>query len=704
MPTVQRPKWVAAAAALSLLFLAGSGCSRRAPESAGTSPPAATTPKPQLGSFGFDATGMDREVKPGDDFFEFVNGTWVRNTEIPADRASYGTFVMIHERVERDVRAIVEGAANDTAATGDRRKIGDAFTAFMDEARIESLGLTPLKHELEVIAAIDDRASLARLFGQSLRADVDLLNATDTYTDRLFGLWVTQHLRRPDEVAPYLVQGGLGMPDRDYYLAGGKMADIRKAYEAHLAKLLALAGIDDAEARAARILALETAIARVHATQEQTNDVRQGDNEWQRADFPRKAPGLDWDAFFEGAQLAAQPNFIVWQPRAIAGISQLAGAQPLEVWKDYLTVRAIDRASSYLPKAFADQRFAFYGTVLAGTPQQRDRWKRSLNAVDAQLGEAVGKLYVEQHFSPETKARADEMVKNVVAAFARRIDALDWMAPATKETAKAKIAGIGVGMGYPSKWIDYSALEIRPDDALGNAQRSSLFEYQRNLAKLGKPVDREEWFLLPHEVNALNVPLENRMIFPASILQAPFFDGAADDAVNYGSMGAVIGHEISHSFDNMGALFDERGRMHNWWTPEDQKRFEKAGDALAKQYDGYRPFPDLGVNGRLTLGENIADVAGLATAWDAYQASQEGKPPQVLDGFTPAQRFFLGFGQSYRAKEREPALRNALLADPHAPDHYRAQTVRNVDAWYEAFDVKPGEKLYLAPDQRVKVW
>jgi putative endopeptidase len=701
MPHITRPRWVAAAAVVSALLLVGGGCSRSTPPAPAT-PVAA--PKPLLGSFGFDATGMDRSVKPGDNFFEFVNGAWVKNTEIPADRSSFSSFTVIQERVERAVRTILESAAADASATGDRRKIGDAYAAFMDEARIESLGLAPLKSELEAIAAIDSRPTLAHLLGQSLRADVDLLNMTDTYTDRLFGLWVTQHLHRPDEVAPYLVQGGLGMPDRDYYLSGGKMVEVRKAYATHVVKLLTQAGIDDPAARAARILALETEIARVHSTREQSGDVQQGDNEWQRADFFRKAPGLEWDAFFEGAQLVAQPLFIVWQPKAVAGISRLVAGKPLDVWKDYLKVRAIDRSSNYLPKAFADERFAFYGTVLSGTPQQRDRWKRGLNVVDAQLGEAVGKLYVEEHFTPQTKARADEMVKNLVAAFARRIDGLDWMAPQTKAAAKAKIASIGVGMGFPSKWLDYTALEIRRDDALGNAERAGLFEYQRNLAKLGKPVNREEWFLLPHEVNALNVPLENRMLFPASILQAPFFDGAADDAVNYGAMGTIIGHEISHSFDNLGALFDAQGRMHNWWTPEDLKRFEKAGTALAKQYDGYKPFPDLGVNGRLTLSENIADVAGLATAWDAYQASQQGKPAQVLDGFTPAQRFFLGFAQSYRAKEREPALRNGLLVDSHAPDEYRALTVRNIDAWYEAFAVQPGEGLYLVSDQRVKVW
>jgi putative endopeptidase len=589
-------------------------------------------------------------------------------------------------------------------ASSDLDATADFYAAFMDEAAIEQRGLAPLQPELDAIAALKDRAALARTLGASLRADVDLLNATNYYTDRLFGLWVSQDLHQPDRYAPYLVQGGLGMPDRDFYLEGGRFVELRAKYQAYVAQLFTLAGSADAEAKAARVLALETAIARVHASQQDTNDVQKGANAWARADFAKQAPGLDWDAFLDAAGLAAQQDFIVWQPGAVRGISALVASQPLATWQDWLAFHALDGAAPTLPKAWGDAHFAFHGNALSGTPQQKDRWKRAIEAVGSALGEAVGKLYVEKHFSPETKARADAMVKNLVAAFDQRIGAVDWMSAETKARAKAKLATLRIGMGYPDRWRDYSALEVRRDDALGNASRASLFEYHRNLAKLGQPVDHGEWFLLPQTVNALNVPLENRLIFPAAILQPPFFDAAADDAVNYGAIGGVIGHEITHSFDNSGALFDEKGRLANWWTKDDLARFEAAGAALAAQYDQYKPFPDLAVNGKLTLGENIADVAGLATAWDAYALSREGKPDETLEGFSPAQRFFLGWAQAWRSKAREPALRNSILTNVHAPGQYRALTVRNLDGWYPAFDVETGQALYLAPEQRVKVW
>jgi putative endopeptidase len=703
-PQSRTGRWLAVAflAALSTACYKAPAPATTAAKPADTAPAAPS--KPALGEFGLDTTAMDTSVAPGDDFFAYTNGTWVKNFEIPADRSRYGSFTLLTEKALERTKSIVEGAAADTSASGDARKIGDAYTAYMDEAGIEAKGLAPIQPQLDAIAGIADTAALSKVFGEQLRADVDLLNATNTYTDRLFGLWVSQHLDDPSRNGAYLVQGGLGLPDRDFYLQGGEMAKLRDQYKAHVAKVLTLAGIADADAKAGKILALETAIAKVHASGVETNDVKAGANFWQRGDFATKAPGLDWDAFFAGASLDQQPDFIVWQPRAVAGISKLVASQPLDTWKDYLAFHALDRASNYLPKAFADERFAFYGTTLNGTPQQQDRWKRALGVVDAQLGEAVGHLYVDKYFTAQTKARADEMVANLLAAFGRRIDALDWMTPQTKAKAREKLAGMKVGMGYPSKWRDYSSLEIKRDDALGNSQRAGLFEYQRNLAKLGKPVDREEWYLLPHEVNALNLPLENRLIFPAAILDAPFFDGAADDAVNYGAMGAVIGHEITHSFDSSGALFDAQGKLSNWWTPEDLKKFEAAGAALAAQYDAYAPFPDLHVNGKLTLAENIADVAGLATSFDAYKLSQQGKPAQVLGGFTPEQRFFLGWGQAWRAKARDAALRNQVMTNGHAPDMYRAQTVRNEDPWYEAFGVKPEQKLYLAPEKRVKVW
>ena len=520
----------------------------------------------------------------------------------------------------------------------------------------------------------------------------------------MFGLWVAQHLEKPEVTVPYLVQGGLSLPDRDFYLEGGRYEGIRTGFLAYAAKLMTLAGIEDAEAKAQRILELETKIARVHATQVETNDIKRGNNPWPREAFAKEAPGIDWNAYFEAAGLATAPEIIVWQPAAVRGISALVASEPLETWKEYLAFHALARAAPLLPKPYAEASFAFKGGVLEGTPQQQERWKRAINVTSHALGEAVGRLYVERHFTAETKARADAMVAHLVAAFGRRIDALERMTPATKERARAKLATLEVGMGYPAQWRDYSALEIRRDDALGNVERADLFEYRRNLAKLGKPPDRGEWYLLPHTVNALNIPLENRLIFPAAILEAPFFDANADDAVNYGGIGGVIGHEITHSFDSGGALFDERGRLANWWAPEDLAKFEAAGKALAAQYDAYDAFPDLKLNGTLTLGENIADVAGLATSYDAYRASREGAAGETLGGFTPDQRFFLGWAQIWRAKFREPALRNAIVTGVHAPGEFRAATVRNLDAWYEAFGVEPGQGRYLAPEARVGVW
>jgi putative endopeptidase len=699
------PAFLATALVVAIL----GACSRSpAPENkpAATAAPVpdAPTGKPELGSFGLDTAGMDRSTMPGDNFFDYANGQWAQRTEIPADRSSYNSFAVLNDKAMTRTRAIIEESAANKKADGEARKIGDFYNAFMDEAAIEAKGLAPIQPELDAIAAIADKQALATAIGQTLRADVDLLNSAYYYTDRLFGLWVAQHLDKPTQYAPYLVQGGLGMPDRDFYLEGGRFADLRKQYQAHIAKLFELAGIADGAAKAARILELETAIARQHATQEETNDVLKGANYWTRADFSDKAPGLDWEAFFAAARLGEQGEFIVWQPKAIAGMSALVAAQPLETWKDYLAFHALKRASGLLPKAFATENFAFYGTALSGTPAQAPRWKRAVAAVDSALGEAVGKIYVERHFSAQTKARADELVANLLAAFGKRIDGLDWMDDATKQRARAKLAGMKVGMGYPDVWRDYSSLQVKADDALGNLDRASLFEYQRNIGKLGKPVEHTEWYLLPQEVNAMNLPLENRLIFPAAILEAPFFDPNADDAINYGAIGTVIGHEISHSFDSSGALFDETGRLSNWWTPKDFKTFEAAGAALAAQYDQYRPFPDAAVNGKLTLGENIADVAGLATAYDAYTLSRQGKPSVTLEGLTPDQRFFLGFAQAFRGKARDASLRNSLLTNVHSPSQYRTETVRNLDAWYAAFDVEPGQERYLPPNKRVRVW
>lgn len=659
---------------------------------------------PTFGTWGFDTAGMDRSIAPGDDFFGYANGAWARTTEIPADRASFNSFTLLTIQANERTKAIIEEAAADNGASGDRKKVGDFYTAFMNEEAIEAAGISPLRDELEGINAIRDQQSLSRVLGQSLRADVDLLNMTDYYTDRLFGLWVSQDFDEPTRNSPYLVQGGLGMPDRAFYLDGGRMAEMRQSYRAHIVQVLTLARIAQPEAKADRILALETAIAGVHATAEETNDVEAGNNHWSQADFDSRAPGIDWRAWRDGAGLAQQDTFVVWQPRAVTGIAALVGSQALDTWKDYLAFHAIDRASPFLSRALSEESFSFYGSTLSGTPEQAPRWRRGVDAVNASLGEAVGRLYVERHFPEASKVAMEELVQNVMTAFGERIDNLDWMSAETRAAAHRKLQTLEVGIGHPEQWRDYSALEIRPDQAWGNVSRASLFEYQRNIAKLNRPVSHDEWYMLPQTVNALNVPLENRLIFPAAILEAPFFDPLADAAVNYGAIGAVIGHEITHSFDSTGALFDETGRLRNWWTEQDLARFEAAGRALAAQYDAYQAFPDLNLNGDLSLGENIADVAGLATAYDAYRLSLNGVEAPMVDDFTGEQRFYLGWAQVWRSKYRDQALRNAVLTGVHSPGPWRVATVRNQEPWYGAFDVQPGQDLYLSAEQRVEVW
>jgi predicted metalloendopeptidase len=654
---------------------------------------------------GIDLDGMDRAVAPGDDFFRHANGTWLKTTEIPADRGTYGVGWIVTDLTnERTVELIQQAAGGGAAAGPVGKKIGDYYASFMDLPAIEAKGLRPLQPTLDRIAAIRDVRDLSRVLGGRLRADVDALNATNLYTDNLFGLWVAQDFNQTRYV-PFLLQGGLDMPDREYYLdPSPRMEEIRAKHEAHIAAILKLAGIADAGARAARIFDLERRIAEAHWKREDSEDIRKTNNPWTRKQFDTAAPGIDWAAFFTEAGLSGQTDFIVWQPGAVTGISALVAGQPLETWKAYLAFHAIERSASVLPDALGAESFNFHGTVLGGTPQRRDRWKRAVSATNFALGEAVGQLYVQRYFPPAAKARAEEMVKNIQAAFARRIDTLDWMKPATRARAKAKLAVLKVGVGYPDRWIDYSDLEVVRGDALGNLQRAEMFEYRRNLRKLGRPVDRGEWVMTPQTVNAVNLPVMNAMNFPAGILQPPYFDPARPVAMDYGAIGAVIGHEIVHSFDDQGAQFDAEGRLKNWWTEDDLAHFRAAAAQLVKQYDAYRPLPDLAVNGKLTLSENIADVAGLAASYDAYRLSLGGKPAPVVAGLTGDQQFFIAFGQSWRGKSREPSLRLQILGDSHAPGEYRTDTVRNLDAWYEAFEVEPGQGLYLKPDERVRVW
>jgi putative endopeptidase len=654
---------------------------------------------------GLDVAGMDKSVNPGDDFFLYANGNWVKSTPIPPDRSRYGVFTMLDEEANRRTADLIRDAEKSNAPAGSEvRKIGDYYDAYMDERAIESKGLSPVKSELEEIAGVKDKSALARVVGAQLRADVDPLNNTNFQTDRLFGLWVSPDFNNPERNVAYLMQGGLGLPDRDNYLnTDANNTELQAKYRAHIAAILKLVGATDSDAKASRIYELENKIAAVHVNRTDSEDVHKANNTWQLREFSTRAPGLDWAKFFDAAGLNAQPMIMVWQPAGVTGIAALVGSQPLDVWKDYLTFHALDRASSLLPKAYADERFKFYGTVLSGIPQQRERGKRAVEATSDALGDAVGKLYVKNYFPPEAKATAQAMVKNIIAAFGRRIDRLDWMSPATRAKAKAKLATLYVGIGYPEKWRDYSALKITRDDALGNLQRTELFNYRESLAKLGKPVDKTEWWMTPQTVNAVNLPLQNALNFPAAILNPPFFDAAADPAQNYGGIGAVIGHEISHSFDDQGSQFDASGRLLNWWTPEDLAHFRAAADRLAAQFDAYEPLPGLHVNGKLTISENIADVAGISASYDGYRAAYGNSAP-VLQGFTGEQRFFLSFAQIWRAKSRPEALRVLLMTNGHAPEEYRADTVRNIDAWYQAFDVQPRSRLYLAPDARVRVW
>ena len=663
-------------------------------------------PVGEASSHHLDIGGMDRSVQPGDDFFLYANGGWIARAEIPADRSSYGRSAMLVEKTQDQLGQIMRDLAASPQKPGSNgRKIADFYTSYMDEDKIEALGVAPLAPILAEIAAIKDRKDLARVLGQTLRADVDVLNNTNLFTPNLFGLWVEQDLDNPGRNIAFLLQGGLLMPAKDYYLSESpRMADIREKYLAHVTRMLTLADIPDAPAKARAVLSVEKQIAAVHWATEDMSDPEKGNVRWARADFDKKAPGLDWTTYFKAAGLEGQKELIAWGDSAIAGEAALVSALPLEDWQAYLTFHTIATNASVLPKAFGLESFAFRGTTLSGTPKQRDRWKRGVDATNDALGEAVGQIYVAKHFPPESKAAIKKMVANLIAVFDARIDKLDWMSPQTKAEARAKLKTLRVGVGYPDKWTDYSALDVVAGDAFGNRARAEQFELRRALAKLGKPVDRDVWVMNPQLVNAVNLPTINALNFPAAYLQPPTFDAKAPSASNYAAVGATIGHEISHSFDNGGALFDSAGKMRNWWTPEDLAHFTQSGAQLVAQYDGYKPFADLSVNGKQTLGENIADVAGLLTAYQAYLLSLKGKPEPVVDGFTGPQQFFLSYAQSWRNKVREPAARQRLLTDGHAPAHYRALTVRNLDGWYDAFGITSEQALYLPPEKRVRVW
>ena len=667
---------------------------------------------------GIVVADMDRSVRAGDDFFHYANGAWIQRTEIPPDRGGVSAFVVLDQVSEKRTSGLIEEIVKSHASAG-TRKIADLYHSYMDEATIEAKGLSQLKPHLDAIAAIQDKQELAGVLGEGLRADEDPLNNTNFHSTNLFGLWVAPDFTGSEHYTAYLLEGGLELPDRDYYLSDNEhMRSLRADYVKHIAAMLKLAGFSESEARAQRIFELEHAIAEKHWDLAEDQDVHKANNPWKRADFVSQAPGLDWTKYFRAAGLANQENFIVWQPSAFTGESALVASTPLEIWKDWLAYHFIEDSSgslskgrsvagSYaggLPKAFADQQFEFFGKVVFGVPQRSPRWQQAVGLVDETLGDEVGKVYAQGYFPPAAKARAQKMVANIVEAFHKRIDALDWMTPATKTEAQAKLSALYVGVGYTEHWEDYSALEIKPDDLFGNIRRASLFEYHRQTARLGKPVDRQEWAMTPQTVNAVNLPLQNALNFPAAILNPPFFDPDAPNAANYGAIGVIIGHEISHTFDSEGSAFDAHGGLRNWWTPADLDHFNAATKKLADQYSSYCPFADLCLNGQQTLAENIADLGGVAASYDGYRAALGNNTAPSVDGFSGDQQFFIAYGQSERSKTRDAALRRQVMTDEHSPGQYRTLTVRNDDAWYKAFNVQPGEKLYLAPDERVRIW
>ena len=645
---------------------------------------------PKIGAFGFDIAGMDRSVKPGDDFAAFSGGTWFKTTEIPADRATWGMFNVLQDVSNEQTRAIL-----DEAAKAPGSKIGDFYASFMDEAAINAKGVDPIKPWLAQIDGAKDKTELA----------VEMAKLARYGIGGIFGMGVGQDSKDPQTYVVNLGQGGLGLPDRDYYLKDdAKLADTREKYKAYLGTMLGFVGTPDATARAGAIFDFEKAIATVHWTRIESRDADKRYNKLTFADIETKAPGFPWAAYVTQNGMAGRPYYLVGQPSAIAGEAKVFADTPLSVLQDYMKLRVLRSYANYLAKPVVDANFAFTGTVLSGTPQQQLRWKRGVAATSGALGEEIGKVYVARYFPPESKAAIDQLVKNIIAAMSVRLDKLEWMAPDTKIKAHEKLAAFTPKIGYPSVWRDYSSVKVARGDLIGNVAAANEFEYLRNLHKLDKPIDRTEWGMTPMTINAYANPVLNEIVFPAAILQAPFFDAKADPAINYGGIGVVIGHELSHHFDDQGRKYDKTGKLTEWWTAEDVKRFTALTDKLVKQYDAYEPIPGQHIQGGLTLGENMADLAGLAVAYDAYHRSLGGKPAPVIGGMTGDQRFYLGYAQVWRSKFREPALRSQLLSDPHSPGQFRTAEVRNVDAWYAAFGAQPGDALYLAPVDRVRVW
>jgi putative endopeptidase len=684
---MRHPLLLAACAALVM-----TACSDGDTGAPTTATPAA--PKAALGTFGIDTTAMDRSVKPGDDFYRYVNGTWVSTFQMPPDKARYGVFDALRDKSEVDVRTLLDELAATPAAAGSvRQKVTDLYKSWMDEAAIEARGIEPLRNDLAAIAAARTKADIVALMG-----NIDYAGP--------IGMYISPD---PADTTRYVVnvtQAGLGMPVRDYYLnEGDKFDAYRMAYKTYVTKILELVGDDNPAASAEAIVALETELATVHWSPERQRDVQATNNPVDRAGLAAMIPAVDWNVFLPVAGLGAVQNFVVNETTALRDGAALLDTQSVETWKKYLAFHLASDYAANLPKAFDDANFQFYRRTLAGVEVQRDRWKRGVQLLDGLIGEGVGELYVAKYFPPDYKAKMDELVANLVAAMNQRLQTLSWMDDATRAEAHKKLATFDPRVGYPVKWRDYSAYAVELGKLFENVRNGRKFEWNRKVAQLGGPVDREEWSMNPQTVNAYYNPLVNQITFPAAILQPPFFDPYADPAVNYGAIGAVIGHEIGHGYDDQGREFDETGKIRNWWTPETNDRFMGAISKFADQYNAFCPLEGACVNGNFTMGENIGDLGGLEMAYTAYKLSLGGREAPVLDGFTGDQRFFMAHAQVWRAIQREDALRNQLMTDPHSPAPARGSIPeRNMDAWYAAFDVKEGDKQYLAPDDRVRIW
>jgi putative endopeptidase len=644
---------------------------------------------------GVDLQYVDQSVRPQDDLYRHLNGKWLDSFQIPADKGSYGSFTYLYDATQEQLRVIVDGL--DGSGDAEARKIADLYASFMDESRLEALGLKPLQAEFAAIDAISDKKEIPALI-----AHLNRIGAGAPYA-----FSINQDARNSLQYAVIVRQSGLGMPDRDYYLKDdAKLKDTRAKYLVHIGKMLGMAGDADAQSHAAAILDLETALAQVQWTRVENRDPIKTYNKTAIAELPQLMPGYAWQEYLRASDIAGRvDSVIINQPSYFSGLDKLMTETPLPHWKAYFKWHVLSAAAPYMSKAFVDERFAFSGTVLSGIPENRDRWKRAVALIDDALGEALGKRYVAKYFPPQNKARMEALIANMLEAYRRDIDTLDWMSPETRKGAQAKLSKLVTKIGYPNTWRDYGALQISRDDLWGNVVRANEFEYRRNLNKLGKPVDRSEWGMTPQTINAYYNPLMNEIVFPAAILQPPFFNVQADDAVNYGGIVAVIGHEMSHGFDDRGSQYDADGNLRDWFTPEDHQKFKAKTRVLVAQYNTYEPVPGFPVNGELTLGENIGDNSGLAIAYQAYRLSLAGKTPPVIDGFTGEQRLYLGWVQVWRGKEREAEAIQRIKSDPHSPAAVRGTApVVNQEGFYAAFGVKQGDKMYLPPEKRVNIW